>query len=82
MKSVKVLGTGCANCIALEKKIREIVAEHHIEATVEKVDDLMKIIAYGVRRTPAIVIDEKVVAYGHVPSGEEILQLLSGKEEK
>lgn len=76
MMNIKVLGTGCANCIALENKVREIVAEHHIDATVEKVDDIMKIIAYGVRRTPALVIDEKVVMHGRVPTEKELVELL------
>jgi small redox-active disulfide protein 2 len=79
MKTIKVLGTGCANCRNLEKMVRATVESMKIEAQVVKEEDIMKIIAYGVRRTPALVIDEKVVLYGHVPSEKELIQLLTEK---
>ena len=71
MKRIKVLGTGCANCRNLEKMVRATVDNLKIDATVEKEEDIMKIIAYGVRRTPALVIDDKVVLYGRVPTEKE-----------
>ena len=76
MKQIKVLGTGCANCRNLEKMVRALVESNKLDATVEKEEDIMKIIAYGVRRTPALVIDEKVVLYGRVPSEKELVELL------
>ena len=77
MKIIKVLGTGCANCRNLESRVRTIVENLKIDARVEKEEDIMKIIAYGVRRTPALVIDEKVVIYGRVPDEKELIQLLN-----
>jgi len=73
---IKVLGTGCAKCSSLEKVTREAVAEKGIEANIEKVDDIMQIMTYGVMTTPALVIDGKVVVKGKVPSVKEILDLL------
>jgi small redox-active disulfide protein 2 len=77
MKTIKVLGTGCANCRNLEIKVRSLVENLKLDARVEKEEDIMKIIAYGVRRTPALVIDEKVVLYGRVPDDKELTSLLT-----
>ena len=70
---IKVLGTGCAKCKALEHKTREAVAESSIDVSVEKVEDIMKIMEYGIVSTPGFVIDEKVIFSGRVPSKEEII---------
>jgi small redox-active disulfide protein 2 len=77
MKKIKVLGTGCANCNNLERMVRAKVYDLKLDAQVEKEEDIMKIIAYGVRRTPALVIDDKVVLYGRVPSEKELSELLT-----
>jgi len=77
MKTIKVLGTGCANCRNLERLVRTTVENLNLDAQVIKEEDIMKIIAYGVRRTPALVIDEKVVLYGRVPNEKELVQLLT-----
>lgn len=74
---IKVLGTGCASCNKLEQAVRNKAAQLRLDARIEKIDDIMKIIAYGVRRTPALVIDDKVVLYGRVPSDEELTELLT-----
>lgn len=74
---IKVLGTGCPKCKALEKLTREVVERKGIDATVVKVEDIIEIINYGVISTPALVIDEKVVVKGRVPSAEEIEKLLT-----
>lgn len=74
---IKILGTGCANCRNLEKATREAVAELAIDATVVKEEDIVKIMGYGVMRTPALVVDEKVVLYGRVPSVNEIKEILA-----
>ena len=74
---IKILGTGCSNCRNLEKATREAVAELNIEATVVKEEDITKIMGYGIMRTPAIVVDEKVLLYGRVPSVKEIKELLT-----
>lgn len=73
---IKILGTNCPKCKALEKATREIVENNHLEATVTKVDDIMEIMNYNVMRTPAIVVNDKVEIKGRVPSDEEILQVL------
>lgn len=77
MKNIKVLGTGCATCRNLEQMVRQTVDNLQLNATVEKEEDIMKIIAYGVRRTPALVIDEKVVLYGRIPTEQELISLLT-----
>ena len=74
---IKILGTGCAKCAALEKATREVVAELNLNASVAKVDDIMEIMTYGVMTTPALVVDGKVVVKGRVPSANEIKQFLT-----
>ncbi|HRY98931.1 MAG TPA: thioredoxin family protein [Bacteroidales bacterium] len=76
MMEIKVLGTGCPKCKQLEHHTREALAAMGLEATVEKVDDIMDIMAYGIARTPGLVVDGKVVMNGRVPSVQEIMQLL------
>jgi small redox-active disulfide protein 2 len=73
---IKILGTGCANCRNLEIATREAVAELNLDASVIKEEDIVKIMGYGVMRTPAIVADEKVLVYGRVPSVSEIKTML------
>jgi small redox-active disulfide protein 2 len=73
---IKVLGTGCANCKNLEAATRKAVEELGIEASVVKEEDIMKIMGYGIMRTPGLVIDEKVVLSGRVPSVSEIKELI------
>ncbi len=74
---IKILGTGCPKCKALEKVTRDVVAENGIDANVTKVEDIMDIMKFGVMTTPALVVDGVVVMKGHVPSKEEVRQLLS-----
>jgi small redox-active disulfide protein 2 len=79
---IKVLGPGCMNCKTLEKRTQEAVASLHVEATVEKVVDIMQISAYGILRTPGLVIDETVVSSGRVPTVEAIKELIQGQSAK
>ena len=74
---IKVLGTGCAKCKSLEKITRKAVEELSLDATVEKVEDIQKIMEYAVMRTPALVIDEKVVISGQLPKLAEMKELLT-----
>lgn len=74
---IKILGTGCPKCKALEKVTREVVAETGIEAVISKVDDIVDIMNYGVISTPALVVDKKVVIKGRVPSAKEIKNILT-----
>ncbi|RLD55007.1 MAG: thioredoxin family protein [Bacteroidetes bacterium] len=74
---IKVLGTGCAKCKSLEKVTRKAVDELNLDATVTKVEDIQKIMEYAVMRTPALVIDEKVVLSGQLPKVAELKELIS-----
>lgn len=76
MKIIKILGTGCPSCVSAEKVVAEVVNELNIEAKIIKVTEIMDIMMYDVMRTPAIVIDEKVVIKGKVPSKDEMKALL------
>ena len=76
---IKVLGTGCPKCKSLEKATREAVAELGINAQIEKEEDIIKIMEYGVMHTPALVIDGKVVASGRLPNEKELKSLLTIK---
>lgn len=81
MVSIKVLGPGCANCERVElhviKALEQIKSEHpDIEVTVEKVKDTMKYLEYGLIATPGLVINEKLVSGGRIPSPEEIKRWL------
>ena len=74
---IKILGTGCPKCKALEKLTREVVAKNGIQATITKVEDITEIMKYHVMSTPALVVNEKVEIKGRVPSAEEIKRVLS-----
>jgi small redox-active disulfide protein 2 len=73
---IKILGTGCANCKKLEANAREAVKELGIDADIEKVENFKDILAYGVMKTPGLVVDEKVKVMGRVATTEEIKKLL------
>jgi small redox-active disulfide protein 2 len=73
---IKVLGTGCANCKKLEENTRKAVEELGIDATIEKVTEFRDIMSYGVMKTPALVVDEKVKIMGRVASPEDIKKYL------
>lgn len=75
---IKVLGPGCANCANLEKATRQALVDLGLEAAIEKVTDYPSIVGYGVMSTPALVVDEKVVTSGRIPSGAELRELLAG----
>lgn len=72
MKTIKVLGSGCANCETTAKLIQEVAQAKGVEVAVEKVQDMGAILAYGVMSTPGVVIDGKVVHAGGVPDRKKI----------
>ncbi len=74
---IKVLGSGCANCHNLEKATINALAEMNLSAEVVKEQDIQKIMSYGIMRTPALVIDEKVALYGRVPSVNELKEIIA-----
>lgn len=74
---IKVLGSGCARCKSLEKVTRKAVEELNLDASVNKVEDIQKIMEYAVMRTPALVLNEKVVLSGQVPSVKQLKEILT-----
>lgn len=74
---IKILGPGCRNCAALEERTREAIADLSLDATITKVTDYAEIAAYGVMSTPALVIDEKVITTGKVPTAAALRDLLT-----
>jgi len=75
---IKILGTGCAKCQKLEQLTREVVAALALDATIDKVTDPGEIAAWGVMATPALILDDRVVAAGRVPSAADLTALLAG----
>jgi small redox-active disulfide protein 2 len=75
---VKVLGSGCANCQRLAANVRLALDAAGMSAEVEKVEDIGAIMGYGVTATPALVVDERVIVSGRVPSPTQIEALLRG----
>ena len=76
MKEIKVLGTGCSKCTTLYDNVMSAVAELGIDATVEKEQDIMKIMEYNVMSVPALVVDGSVLSAGKVLTIEEVKKLL------
>lgn len=77
---IKILGSGCANCKKLEANAKEAVNELNVDAEITKVQDIKDIMKYGVMRTPAIVIDEKVKMFGKVCSVDEIKKYINDEK--
>ncbi len=71
--NIKVLGPGCPKCQQTEKIVKEAVAEAGVEATVEKVTDMLKIAEFGVFGTPSVVVDGEVKSVGKIPSNSYLL---------
>ena len=71
--NIKILGTGCPKCKLLEEYVKKAIETSGIDATVEKITDINKIIEYGIMSTPGLVIDEKVVSSGKILSIQEIV---------
>ena len=77
MTTVKILGSGCANCQRLTQLTEQALSELDIRAQVEKVTDYAEIAAYGVMSTPALVVDEQVVMAGRIPGLNSLKQTLT-----
>ncbi len=73
---IEVLGMGCPKCHALEANVKEALKALNLEAEIEKVADLSKIMSYGVMTTPALVIDGKVKSAGKLLTPDEISKFL------
>jgi small redox-active disulfide protein 2 len=77
MVNIKVLGSGCANCKRLEESARKAVETLGIEAEIEKVTDYAEIMKYPILSTPGLVINEKLVSAGRIPTEKEISDWLT-----
>jgi small redox-active disulfide protein 2 len=77
MLTIKVLGSGCANCKRVEQIARKVVTEMSLEAEVIKVTDYNDIMAYNILSTPGLVVNEKVVCSGRIPTPAEVTTWLA-----
>ena len=74
--NIKVLGGGCCKCENLLEAVKEAVAEKEINAEIEYITDMAKIMEYGIMSTPALMVDNKVVSMGRVLKAKEVLKYL------
>jgi small redox-active disulfide protein 2 len=74
---IKILGTGCSKCKTLEELTRKVVKDNGIDATITKVEDIVEIMKFNIMITPALVVNEKVVSKGRLPSVDEIKHFLT-----
>ena len=75
-KGIKILGSGCAKCMELEKAVRTAISELQLDYEIDHVTDFAEIASYGVMATPALVLDGEVISYGKVLTVEEVKELL------
>ena len=76
MVNIKILGSGCANCRRLEAETRKVVESLGIEAEFEKITDYAEIMKYPILSTPGLVVNEKLVSAGRIPSHDQIAHWL------
>lgn len=77
---IKILGTGCRNCVTLAENTKKALEELGKAAEIVKVEDIKEIMSYGIMSTPALVIDEKVVSYGKVLKPKDIAKLIENAQ--
>ena len=77
MLTIKVLGSGCANCKRVEQIAHKVIADMGVEAEVVKVTDYNDIMAYNVMSTPGLVVNEKLVSTGRIPTSAEVTTWLT-----
>jgi small redox-active disulfide protein 2 len=78
MTEIKILGTGCPNCLKLEALVRETLNDLGLEARIVKVTDLGEIMSWGIMSTPGLVLNESVVLAGRIPSRQQLVEILKG----
>jgi len=79
---IKILGTGCSRCHQLEQTVKDAVKDLGIEASLEEVKDIKKIMSYPILTTPGLVVNEEVICSGRVPNKAEVTQLIVSALEK
>ena len=77
MLNVKILGPGCSNCKRLEAVTRKVIGDLNLDAEVEEVTDIDEIMRYPILATPGLVVNEKVMSAGRIPSEAEVAAWLS-----
>ncbi len=82
MLVIKVLGSGCANCKRVEQIARKVVEEMALEAEIIKVTDYNDIMTYNILSTPGLVVNEKLVSHGRIPTPAEVTTFLADALEK
>lgn len=78
MLTIKVLGSGCANCKRVEQIVRKVVEDQALQAEVIKVTEYPEIMKYNIMSTPGLVVNEKVVSTGRIPTPTEVATWLTG----
>jgi len=81
MLTIKILGSGCANCKKLEALTHQVIDQMGVEAEIIKVTEYPDIMAYNIMSTPGLVINEKVVSAGRIPSTAEITTFVTNSME-
>lgn len=79
MFEVKVLGAGCANCKTTQQLIENVASENDITINLEKVEDMEKIMSYGIMSTPGVIVDGKIAHAGGIPDKKTILSWFKSK---
>ena len=74
---IKILGPGCSRCKTLEKIAHDVVAEMGINAEIKKEEDIVKIMNYGIMHTPGLVINEKLIMSGRIPTAAEMKEIIT-----
>jgi small redox-active disulfide protein 2 len=77
MLTIKVLGSGCANCKRVEQIVQKVIAEMGFQAEIVKITDYKDIMAYNVLSTPGLVVNEKLVCAGRIPTPAEVTTWLA-----
>lgn len=80
MLTIKVLGSGCANCKRVEQIARKVVQDMGVQAEIIKVTDYNEIMRYNIIATPGLVINEKLVSAGRIPTPSEVSTWIADAE--
>ncbi len=81
MLDIKILGPGCPRCQEVEKRTKEVVEEMKLEANIEKITDIRKIMEYRIMATPGLVINGKIKISGKIPAKSQIKEFIEEEME-